>query len=111
MREEGYSLKHLVPDRKMPVAVSRVECLVIAVRTTAMPNLTVPVGTSKATIKRYLLHLATEDAPQIRTELIIIKSTFAHICAKIQQIVLTSKDQPSALRLRKSLGVTPVMRL
>ena len=61
----------------MPVAIRRIECLIIAVGTAAPPYLAVTVRTGKATVKRYFLHLATEYATQIRAELIVIKNIFA----------------------------------
>ena len=71
MRKERDTLAHLLRYRTVPMAIGWVERLVIAECATAPPHLTITVGTSKTGINGNLLHLATKDATQIVTELVI----------------------------------------
>lgn len=53
------------------MAIGGVECLVVTIRTATMPHFPVTVRTCKATVKRNLLHLASEYSTQIAAEFVI----------------------------------------
>ena len=71
MCKERDTLTHLLGNRTVAVTIGRVECLVVAIGTTAHPNLTIAVRTGKTGIYGNLLHLAAKNATQIGTELVI----------------------------------------
>ena len=71
MRTERDTLAHLLRYRTVPMAIGRVERLVITERTAAPPHLAVAIGTGETGINGNLLHLAAKDATQITAEFVI----------------------------------------